>query len=101
MIYLRTMKIQKTMPEQKMTYQERLDSVIKELYYLPVERWGELGEHATAKLIIASQAEAIREAMMHAFESCGIYTEIAKTTIDWYILEYGYIEPKTEEDGKK
>lgn len=95
------------MPEQKMSYQERL-LLAAQKHADKWNRHGYLDSNGEAYLMatpnemieeaettVAAQAEAIRKAMMHAFESCDINPEVAGTTIDWYIQEYGYIDPKT------
>lgn len=69
---------QKTMPEQKMTYQERRQKVAEHLTRYVYE--GQLNE------VIAAQAEAIRE-VLKLFRA-PVWTE-------QYLLEHGYIDPRS------
>lgn len=77
------------MTKQKMTYQERVDDEVGEVsnsteHYIWTQR---------AKRNIAAQAEAIREFA----KSEGFHLE----PIEIWLLEHGYIEPKTDQDDSK
>lgn len=90
------------MAEQKMTYQEKLDKMadqiaigegVKKERYLEGQ-WNAIHERfkGYARTAVAAQAEAIREALRR----WGVREE----DIHNELLEHGYIEPKTEDDGK-
>jgi hypothetical protein len=103
------------MPEQKMTYEERLKATAKK--HADKYNAGGRREYAggpllrndpehmmdEAELTVAAQAEAIRKGIRYVND---YYNQIeeAKGAIDHvtdtYLLEHGYIEPKTEEYGK-
>lgn len=102
------------MPEQKMTYQERFKAAAKK----HADRFNQGGrrefaggpilkndpEHMMdeAEVTVAAQAEAIRQALMWAYEGDGTCQSLESHSndIDNYLQEHGYVEPKTEEDGK-
>ncbi len=97
------------MSEQKMSYEERRQKAAQ----LHVDKWNQRGYldangeaylMATlnemleeAETTIAAQAEAIREALWEYLPE----DAIPSIEIDRYLLEHGYIEPKTEGDGKE
>lgn len=74
------------MPEQKMTYQERVKEMT-EFMRLESHR-GRLG--------VAMQAKAIREIFREWIPNDWLSDEEFENEL----LEHGYIEPKTEEDGE-
>jgi aromatic ring-opening dioxygenase catalytic subunit (LigB family) len=86
------------MPEQKMTYEERVNAAA-ETYanshnsYIdfPTEYKDKSDFQYEGKKQVAAQAEAIREAL----RAWGVREE----DIHNHILEHGYIEPKNQEDG--
>lgn len=112
------------MPEQKMTYQERAiclcagckeyrqDNHIPEpsteyqkrintefIYWCEVETENDLyidDIWLISKRTVASQAEAIREALIEVLMKFCHYSEIKATEYaDIHLLNHGYIEPKT------
>jgi len=84
------------MPDQKMTYGQRkfdLQFFLQKNSKVHVSM-------KVSKLCIAVQAEAIRE-FANSIEISRLW-KINSTTVDQYLLEHGYIEPKTEpEEGKE
>lgn len=72
------------MPEQKMTYQERL---VKEKYEVINYTSTDDNAEDLAKYNIAAQAEAIREILLLFFSPKYL-------DVDKLLLEHGYIEPK-------
>lgn len=87
------------MPEQKMTYHEKLQMVKGEMAYrhwrpdrMKTFTYWEDFFHYDAIARIAAQAEAIR-AFEKACTKCFVVGGI-----DAYLLEHGYIEPKTEDN---
>ena len=79
----------KTMAEQQMTYQEKLQ---KEIY--EVRDYTSTDDNAKdlAKDNIAAQAESIREYYRFAFP------DESEFYVNDFLISHGYIEPKTEED---
>lgn len=103
------------MPEQKINYAERLKAMqnkfadevnmtLRPLYKISLE-----SREKEAVISVASQAEAIREALTEMYDPFACHPaqpdpdqcfESQQRDIDRYLLEHGYIEPKNEEDGK-
>lgn len=87
------------MPEQKMTYQERLKYIAQKhadkwnnLVGPPVLGYTDAGCVENAKRIISAQAEAIHEFARICFVAM-------PDKVDIWLQDQGYIEPKTEEDA--
>lgn len=96
------------MPEQKMTYQERLQMAAQK----HADKWNNLVVDSDAgwtdadclgdaAVTIAAQAEAIREyfdsMIFPTLNSFPNQVGWAAIQLDAYLLEHGYIEPKTGE----
>lgn len=77
------------MPEQKMTYQERVQKEIDDV----VNHKGFPSLDEQASISIGKQAEAIREIL-------NIFFDPAIIDFDRVLLEHGYIEPKNNQDDR-
>ena len=93
-----------SIPEPETEYQKRINTEF--VYWCDTETVNDLfyGDiWLIAKRTVAAQAESIRKGIRYVND---YYNQIeeAKGAIDHvtdtYLLEHGYIEPKTEEDGK-
>lgn len=91
------------MPEQKMTYEERLDKTARKIHaagtcYAPYSpQYRGFDNEVAARDEIKRQADAIRDFA----NNCEFVEFLNHTSVDAYLLEHGYIDPKTEEDEKK
>lgn len=94
------------MYNKKMTYEERLQYERSKLAYRKWRpdrkkdfRYWEEWFRNDAIAIVESQAEAIRSFAHSAFT--GSYSSHAAPLTDSFLLEHGYIEPKTIDDESK
>lgn len=79
------------MPEQKMKYIQRVAEMRDRMAAKNSFRIANIVFDPAAKEAVAAQAEAIRNALQPL---------VSDRYIDNYLTDHGYIEPKTEDDGR-
>ena len=95
------------MPEQKMSYEERKQITAKAFASLTIDNKLSTGKSIRIDMTSAGHDKRIKAELRHAKKAIAMQAEAIREALklfrapvwtEQYLLEHGYIEPKTEED---